>query len=363
MNDNLKISSKISIDGKRISKNDPVYFIAEIGSNFDQDLSRAKDLIYLAKESGADAAKFQHYTADTLVSDFGFKSLGGRKSHQSSWDKSVYETYEDASLNSDWTNILKETCDAADITFFTSPYSFELVDLVDEFIPAYKIGSGDVTWIEIIEYIATKNKPVMLATGASDISDVNRAVNSILNINPNLVLMQCNTNYTAEYKNFSNLNLNVITTFQKMYPNIITGLSDHMPGCVAVLGAVSLGARVIEKHFTDSTKRIGPDHPFSMTPETWSEMVDRTRELESALGSSQKIIEENEKETIIVQQRSLCVSKSLKKNSIIELEDIDVLRPCPEDGIRPYELKKVLGKTLKRNLKTGEYIKWTDLSK
>ena len=105
--------------------------------------------------------------------------------------------------------------------------------------------------------VATKNKPVMLATGASDISDVNRAVNSILNINPNLVLMQCNTNYTAEYKNFSNLNLNVITTFQKMYPNIITGLSDHMPGCVAVLGAVSLGARVIEKHFTDSTKRIG----------------------------------------------------------------------------------------------------------
>jgi len=360
MNNNLKPSSEISIDGKRISKKDPVYFIAEIGSNFDQDLSRAKDLIYLAKESGANAVKFQHYTAESLVSDIGFKSLGGSKSHQSSWVKSVYETYEDASLNSEWTKILKETCAAAGITFFTSPYSFELVDLVYEFVPAYKIGSGDVTWIDIIEHIAAKNKPVLLATGASDISDVNRAVTSILNINSNLVLMQCNTNYTADHKNFSNLNLNVITTFQKIYPDIVTGLSDHMPGCVAVLGAVSLGARVIEKHFTDSTKRIGPDHPFSMIPETWSEMVERTRELESALGSGQKKIEDNEKETIIVQQRSLCASKQLKKNSKIELDDINVLRPCPEDGIRPYELEKILGKTLKRNVETGECIKWTD---
>jgi N-acetylneuraminate synthase len=135
-------ASVIHIDGKRISRNDPVYFVAEIGSNFDRDLGRAKDLIFLAKEAGADAAKFQHYTAGTLVSDFGFKKLGSRQSHQAAWKKSVFETYEDASLNRDWTGILKETCDEAGITFFTSPYSLELAS-TSKFVPAFKVGSGD----------------------------------------------------------------------------------------------------------------------------------------------------------------------------------------------------------------------------
>jgi len=146
-------SSVIQIERKRISRNDPVYFIAEIGSNFDRDLSRAKDLIYLAKEAGADAAKFQHYTAPSLVSDYGFRQLGSRQSHQAAWKKSVFETYQDASLNRDWTAVLKQTCDQAGITFFTSPYSLELVDYVDPFVPAYKVGSGDITWLEIIEHM------------------------------------------------------------------------------------------------------------------------------------------------------------------------------------------------------------------
>ena len=362
MSNELLPSSEILIDEKKISNDDPVYFIAEIGSNFDQDLSRAKELIYMAKEAGANAAKFQHYTAKSLVSDFGFKALGTRKSHQASWVKSVFETYDDASLNLKWTSSLKKTCKDAGISFFTSPYSFELVDMVDSFVPAFKIGSGDITWIEIIKYIAQKNKPILLATGASNIKDVDRAVKSILNINSELVLMQCNTNYTADPKNFSNLHLKVISTFQSMYPNIITGLSDHMPGCVAVLGAVSLGARVIEKHFTDSTKRTGPDHPFSMTPKTWREMVDRTRELELALGNSQKKIEENEKDTAVVQRRSLCASERLKKDTKINSNHIKVLRPCPEDGIHPYEIENILGKTLNRNIENGEAIKWIDLA-
>lgn len=361
MPNKLQPSTEILIDEKRISKIDPVYFIAEIGSNFDQDLNRAKDLIYMAKDAGADAAKFQHYTAKSLVSDFGFKALGSSKSHQASWTKSVYETYEDASLNPEWTSSLKETCIDAGLSFFTSSYSFELVDMVDAYVPAFKIGSGDITWIEIVKYIADKNKPVLLSTGASDIKDVDRAVKSILNIHSDLVLMQCNTNYTADPKNFSNLHLKVISTFQNMYPGIITGLSDHMPGCVAVLGAVALGARVIEKHFTDSNKRIGPDHPFSMTPNTWREMVDRTRELESALGDSQKKIEENEKETVIVQRRSICASKRLKKDTKINPNDLNILRPCPEDGIHPYEIENIIGKTLNRNIDSGECIKWTDL--
>ena len=357
----LNPSSKIFIDKKRISKQDPVYFIAEIGSNFDQDLNRAKELIYMAKEAGADAAKFQHYRAESLVSDFGFKKIGSSKSHQSSWKKSVYETYEDASLNQDWTAILHETCQDAGISFFTSPYSFALIDLVEQYVPAYKIGSGDITWIQIVEYIAAKGKPVLLATGASDITDVSRAVEAILNISPNLVLMQCNTNYTAESDNYQSLNLNVISTYKKMYPDIITGLSDHMPGHVLVLGAVALGARVIEKHFTDSTDRVGPDHPFSMTPSTFREMVNRSRELQASLGNGVKKVEQNEKETVILQQRSICAAKPLSKGSQLQQSDLDVLRPCPSDGIRPYEMNEVIGKKLMRNIDFGEKISWNDL--
>jgi len=361
MLETLNPSSEIFIDTKRISIKDPVYFIAEIGSNFDKDMNRARELIYMAKEAGADAVKFQHYTADSLVSDFGFKNMGNSKSHQSSWKKSVYETYEDACLNQDWTAILKETCQKASISFFTSPYSFDLVDFVDQYVPAYKIGSGDITWIEIVEYIAAKGKPVLLATGASDNSDVSRAVDAILNITSDLVLMQCNTNYTADLENYHSLNLNVISSYRKMYPRIITGLSDHMPGHVSVLGAVALGARVIEKHFTDSTDRVGPDHPFSMTPSTFREMVDRTKELQASLGDGVKKVEENEEETVILQQRSICAAKPLTKGSQLQRSDLDVLRPRPSESISPYEMNKVIGKKLMRDIAAGEKIRWNDL--
>lgn len=354
-------SSVIHINGKRISRNDPVYFVAEIGSNFDRDLSRAKDLIYLAKAAGADAAKFQHYTADSLVSDHGFKQLGGRQSHQSSWKKSVFETYQDASLNRDWTAILKQTCDEAGITFFTSPYSPELVDYVDPFVPAYKVGSGDITWLGIIERMASKGKPVLLATGASNLEDVRRAADAALAVTPDLVLLQCNTNYTAGQNNYSYLQLNVLREYEALYPGIVLGLSDHMPGHVSVLGAVALGARVIEKHFTDSIERDGPDHSFSMTPTTWREMVDRTRELEASLGDGRKKIEENEHETAIVQRRCIRASRDLQKDALLCEDDLTMLRPCPADGIAPFKFRELVGKRLRQSVSSGQHLKWEDV--
>ena len=356
-------SSVVRIDGKRIGRNDPVYFIAEIGSNFDRDLERAKDLIHLAQEAGADAAKFQHYTADSLVSDYGFRQLGSQKSHQSAWKKSVFDTYQDASLNRDWTAALKQACDEAGITFFTSPYSLELVDYVDQFVPAFKVGSGDITWLEIIERMASKGKPVLLSTGAADLGDVRRAADSALSVTPDLVLLQCNTNYTAGQNNYSYLQLNVLRTYEALYPDVILGLSDHMPGHVSVLGAVALGARVIEKHFTDSTNREGPDHPFSMTPATWREMVDRTRELESSLGDGRKRIEENERETVIVQRRCIRASRDLGTDKPLSGEDLTVLRPCPAGGIAPYEKSRLIGKRLRRSVSCGQHLTWEDLSK
>ncbi len=357
----MKPASTIDIAGKKIGQYFPTYFIADIAANHDGDIERAKSLIYLAAEAGADAAKFQHFKAETIVSDVGFKSLKWQQSHQAAWKKSVFEVYKNASVNLDWSPILKETCDKAGIAFFTSPYAYDLVDHIDPYVPAYKVGSGDITWIEMIEHIASKQKPYIMATGASTIDDVLRAVSAALAINPMLCLMQCNTNYTASLENFKFIQLNVLRVYREMFPDMVLGLSDHTPGHATVLGAVALGARMIEKHFTDDVKRIGPDHAFSMDQKSWRDMVDRTRELENALGVGIKRVEENEKETVVLQRRAIRMGVNLDAGSILSRDHLTVLRPCPSDGLPPYEIESLIGKRIGRNIGVGEHLRWTDL--
>lgn len=354
-------SPVLEIQGKKIGRDYPTYFIADIAANHDGDLERAKNLIYLAAESGADAAKFQHFKAETIVSDRGFSTLGGQQSHQANWKKSVFEVYKDASVSLNWSETLKETCDKAGIAFFTSPYAMDLVDHIDPYVPAYKIGSGDITWVEMIEYIASKQKPYIMATGASTMDDVHRAVCAALEINPMLCVMQCNTNYTASLENFKYIQLNVLKVYREMYPDMVLGLSDHTPGHATVLGAVALGSRMIEKHFTDDTKRTGPDHAFSMDPESWRDMVDRTRELENALGVGIKQVEDNEKETVVLQRRAIRMATNLAAGSILTRDHLAVLRPCPADGLPPYRMKELVGKQIKRNISAGEHLRWVDI--
>jgi len=356
-----KPDSVLEIQGKKIGLDHPAYFIADIAANHDGDLARAKELIYLAAETGADAAKFQHFRAETIVSDHGFKNLSVQQSHQAKWKKSVFEVYKNASVSLEWTSTLKETCDKAGIAFFTSPYDTDLVDHIDPYVPAYKIGSGDITWIEMIEYIASKQKPYVMATGASTFDDVNRAVSAGLAINPMLCLMQCNTNYTASLQNFKYIQLNVLKAYRAMYPDLVLGLSDHTPGHSTVLGAVTLGARMIEKHFTDDIKRVGPDHAFSMDQKSWREMVDRTRELENALGVGIKRVEENEKETVVLQRRAIRMGVNLDAGSILSRDHLTVLRPCPPDGLPPFEIERLIGKRIRRNVGVGEHLRWIDL--
>lgn len=352
----------LHIDGKAIGDGHPTYFIADIAANHDGDLERAKDLIYMAAEAGADAAKFQHFKANTIVSDAGFKALGGQQSHQAKWKKSVVEVYADASVPQLWTTTLKETCDKAGICFFTSPYDKALVDHIDPYVPAFKIGSGDITWLEIIEHIAGKQKPYIIATGASSMDDVDRAVQAALAINPQLALMQCNTNYTAQLENFKYIQLNVLKSYRAMYPDMVLGLSDHTLGHATVLGAVALGARMIEKHFTDDTGREGPDHGFSMSPKAWRDMVDATRELDLALGNGIKKVEFNERETAVLQRRAIRLARDLPAGSVLGRGDLDVLRPCPADAISPLHLAAVPGKALTRAVKAGDYLRWNDLA-
>jgi N-acetylneuraminate synthase len=356
------MTRELMIGKRRIADDAPTYFIADIAANHDGDLQRALQLIHLAKQAGADAAKFQNFQAAKIVSDFGFRNLGSQQAHQSSWKKSVFEVYQDYSVSQDWTPLLKAECDKAGIDYFSSPYDFESVDHIDPYVDVYKIGSGDITWIEMIEYIARKNKPVILASGAASIGDVQRAVDAILRINSQVVLMQCNTNYTASLENYKYVNLRVLDTFRAMYPEVVLGLSDHTFGLATTLGAVTLGARVVEKHFTDDNDRIGPDHKFAMNPATWKDMVDRTRELEAALGAGSKRIEENEKESVVVQQRCLRAGSDLAAEHSLSRTDIDVLRPAPRDAILPYHLPAVLGRKLRNSVKRGDIIRWEDLA-
>jgi N-acetylneuraminate synthase len=357
----IKPTSRLVVEGKHIGHGDPTYFIADVAANHDGDLQRAIDLIHLAAAAGADAAKFQHFQAGTIVSDFGFKSLGGQQSHQAAWKKSVFEVYKDASVDLGWTPALKKASDEAGIAFFTSPYAPELVDAVDPYVPAYKIGSGDITWLEIIEHIAAKKKPCFLATGASTADDVDRAVQTALAVNPQLALMQCNTNYTASLENFRFIQLNVLRTYREMYPGMVLGLSDHTPGHATVLGAVALGARCIEKHFTDDMTRSGPDHAFSMNPKTWREMVDRTRELEQSLGAGVKKVEGNEAQTAVLQRRSIRLVNDLPAGATLKRQDLIALRPAPQDSLPPYQMQKVVGGTLRQAKRAGDYLRWNDV--
>ena len=347
---------KINICGRLVGQGEPPYFIADIAANHDGDLGRAFRLIELAKEAGADAAKFQNFRAPAIVSKRGFEDLGGQFDHQKTWKKPVYEVYQDASVPYDWTPLLRKKCDEVGIHYFTSPYDFESVDHVDPWVPAYKIGSGDITWPEIIAYMARKGKPVLIAAGASTLEDVQRAMNVILDHTQDVVLMQCNTNYTASAANFRCINLNVLRTFRKLYPEAILGLSDHTHGHTTVLGALALGALVFEKHFTDDNGREGPDHRFAMNPVTWREMVDRSMELYYALGDGIKRVEANEDVSVMLQRRALRAVRNLPEGHIIQDSDLEALRPIPSDGIAPYRKAAVIGKKLIRPVEAGGHI-------
>ena len=352
----------IKIGNREIGPSHPTYFIADIAANHDGDLERAKMLIRLAKEAGADAAKFQNFSAPKIVSDYGFKAMsGGQVSHQATWKKSVFEVYQGASIPFEWSLTLSEECNEVGIDYFSSPYDFESIDFLDQYVEMYKAGSGEIDWIEALERMASKGKPFFVATGASNIGEVQKAVHAILKINRQLVLMQCNTNYTASPDNYDHLHLNVLKTYATMFPDVILGLSDHTHAVAPVVGAVALGARVIERHFTDSNDREGPDHKFAMNPETWAKMVEETRLLERALGSADKFIAANEQDTQVVQRRCLRTARDVKAGELFTREMIDVLRPAVRGAILPPDIERVIGAAAAHDIPAGKEMYWTDL--
>jgi sialic acid synthase SpsE len=341
---------------RKVARGEPTYFIADIASSHDGDLQRAHDLIWRAAEAGADCAKFQHFLAKDIVSDQGFRALGGQQAHQAGWSKSVYDVFEACETPRDWTAALVETCAKAGIDYMTTPYDSAAIAMMRPFVSAWKIGSGDMTWPAFISEVAAEGLPLFLATGASDLEETKVAVEAALRVNPSLCLMQCNTNYTGSLENFRAVNLNVLRAFADLWPDMPLGLSDHTPGHAAVLGAVALGACAVEKHFTDDNTREGPDHAFSMNPVTWRDMVDRTRELEMALGDGIKRVEENEFSSRVVQRRALRLTRDLPAGHVVAQSDVEALRPCPVDALTPADIDKVLGHALAGPMAKGAYL-------
>jgi sialic acid synthase SpsE len=340
----------ITIGSRMIGPGEPLYFIADVGANHDGEIERAYRLIELAHEAGADAVKFQHFTAPTIVSRRGFDELGAGMAHQAKWEKPVFDTYADASLPQDWTPLLAHHARTVGIDFMTSPYDHESVEAVEPHVVALKIGSGDITWIEIVRDIARRGKPVLLATGASEEEDVDRALVALREHTDQIVLMQCNTNYTADPANIRHVNLAVLSRWAARHPDVVLGLSDHTAGHLTVCGAVALGARVFEKHFTDDNSRVGPDHAFAMTPATWREMVDAARATDDALGDGVKRVEPNECDSAVVQRRALRYTRDLPAGHRVGPEDVFPTRPCPPEGLPPHRLEEVLGRTLSRDV-------------
>ena len=348
-------NKEIKIGNKIIGDTHPTYFIAEIGANFDGSIEKAKHLIDEAKKAGADCAKFQTFSTPRIVSEGGFSHMQLKGVH-GSWGRTVSEVFKDAEFPVAWHKEIADYCKVVGIDFSTSPYFKEAVDLcVDLDVPFIKIGSGDITWLEMLDYIARKGKPVMLATGDATMSEIDEAVRTIeATGNKDLVLMQCITNYPSKIES---ANVNVLKTYQSAF-DVLTGYSDHAPGHVVALASVVIGGRVIEKHFTLNKTDKGPDHPHSMEPQEFRFMVDSIREVERAMGSTRKEVVAEEGETVYVQRRCLYAKQDLKKGHIMTSEDIDILRPAL--GIPPKFKPMIIGKECKEDIVKGQPLFWNN---
>lgn len=339
-----------------VGEGQPAYIIAEIGANFDGSLEKAKKLALAAKEAGADCAKFQTFTSEKIVSPKGFASMKLKGVH-GSWGRPVDEVFKEVEFPRAWHKEVMGYCKKIGICFTSAPYDFEGVDLLDKLgVDFIKIGSGEISWPEMLEYIAKKGRPMVLSTGASTLAEVDEAVTIIEKTGNNkLSLLQCITNYPHKIES---ANLRVMDTYKTAY-DIIVGYSSNMPDPILPIGAVALGAKIIEAHFTLSRKDKGPDHPHSIEPQELKKMITDIRNLEKAIGTGRKEVVAEEEEMVIVQRRGLYAKKTIRKGQKISKDDIVALRPAL--GILPKYKPFIIGKKAASAISAGEPIYWNSI--
>lgn len=349
------MSSSILLGNTKVTQESSPYIIAEIGVNHEGDIDLGKKLIDLAKEGGANAAKFQTYKANTIAS----------KNSPSYWDiskektKSQYELFlKYDSFNEKEYYILHDHCKQNQIDFISTPFDHDSVEFLDNILPFYKISSSDITNIPLLELISTKNKPIILSTGASSIEEIDLALKKMENAGAKeIALLHCILNYPTLYKN---ANLQMIKYMRNYYKNRIIGYSDHtLPDkSMTVLStAYLMGAVIIEKHFTHDKSLPGNDHYHAMDIKDLKEFKNQINYLEIIKGNykqkkdipSEHISRENAR-------RSLVINKDLHIGHVLRKSDLICKRPA--SGISPIDIDKIIGCKIKKNLKNDEILHW-----
>lgn len=341
------------------------YFIAEIGANHDQSFDRLMRLIDLAKSCGADAIKLQHLTPQGLGSRTGFDQAlakyGNQISQHSAFKIHPIDAYSRAEISRDWTAKVREKCDNEGLDFISSPYGHDDLNHIEPYVDSVKIGSGEISNLELVEAARLTGLTVLLSTGASTIEEVERAVSLFSGDFNQLVLMQCNSDYSGGGSAVDHLNLRVLSHYRLLWPEVTLGVSDHTRGIEPILAAVALGAEVIERHFTDDCSRPGADHKIALTPPEWEGMVHSTRECERALGSAIKRVEANERRARITQRRALRATRDLEVGEVIDRSMVSALRPAPPGSLSADCLSDVLGRMLIAPVSKSDELLWAHL--
>lgn len=349
MNKMVKINDKHTL-----SKTSPVYIIAEMSANHNNDINTAKEIMYAAKQAGADCIKLQTYSAETITLKSNkdhFKISGGL------WDGyTLFDLYKEASTPWEWFKELKELADDIGIDFLSTPFDETAVDLLEEIgVDFYKIASFELIHTPLVEYIASKKKPIIMSTGMSTLEEIDHAVNAIKQYHDDIVILRCVSAYPAS---FEDMHLSNLDDMRERYQSIV-GLSDHSIDNLSVIAAVAKGAKVIEKHFCLDKSIKTADVEFSLDPTEFKEMVTIVRNTEKALGNVSYGPSASEKSNLVF-RRSVFVCEDIKKGEMFTEENIKVLRPGY--GIAPMHYKETIGKKAEKDLEKGEPLKWEDIN-
>ena len=338
---------EIKINNKIIDENSPVFIVAELSANHNQDFSVAVKTIKAMSEAGADAVKLQTYTPDTMTIDCDNKYFIIK--HGTIWDgKTFYGLYKEAYLPWEWQHDLKKVAEESGLVCFSTPFDRSAVDFLETMnVPCYKIASFEITDIPLIEYVSSKGKPVIISTGIAELDDIMEAVNACRNMgNNSIVLLKCTSSYPAPYEE---INLKTIQDMAIRFKCTV-GLSDHTLGISVPIAAVAMGARMIEKHFILDRKLGGPDATFSLEPEEFKQMVKAVREVEKAVGKISYTLTEKMKKSREF-SRSLFAVKDIEKDEYFTEYNVKSIRPGY--GLQPKYLKNILGKRAKKSIKKG----------
>ena len=345
----------VKIGNKTIGEKEPVFIVAELSANHMQDFDVAVDTIHAIKDSGADAVKFQTFTPDTITvnSDKSYFKIEGTLWH----GRTLHDLYKEAYMPWEWQPELKRIAEKLGLLCFSSPFDKTAVDFLEKMnVPAYKIASFEVTDTPLVEYTASKGKPVIISTGIAELCDIEMAVNACKKVgNQQIIVLKCTSSYPAPMEL---MNLKTIPNMAETF-GLTVGLSDHTIGSSVAVASVALGAKLIEKHFILDKSLGGPDSKFSAEPWECSTMVKAVRDVEKALGDISYDLTEDEKNSRNF-SRSLFVVSDLAGGDEFTDENVRSIRPGY--GLHPKHLKNVLGKKARKHIEKGTPLTWDLIS-